>query len=153
MPLTWLPDHVQLINNSGGHDQLKEAIALADFVVICTPLTSQTRNLISQTILAATKPGAALVNIGRADVLDHDALAHCLQTGQLSGALLDVLPKEPLPSTSTLWSCPNLMINPHVGADDPTTYMVETMRLLFDNLRLYGRGEPLKNVVDRIKEY
>jgi len=45
------------------------------------------------------------------------------------------------------------MINPHVGADDPTTYMVETMRLLFDNLRLYGRGEPLKNVVDRIKEY
>ncbi|MGQ7932375.1 D-2-hydroxyacid dehydrogenase [Paraburkholderia sp. D1E] len=136
-----------------GPDRLKEAMALADFVVICTPLTSQTRNMISRSVLEAAKPGAALVNIGRAEVLDHDALVECLENGLLSGALLDVLPQEPLPASSALWSCPNLMINPHVGADDPTTYMRETMRLLFDNLRAHGRGESLKNVVDRIREY
>jgi phosphoglycerate dehydrogenase-like enzyme len=134
-------------------DQLHEAVALADFIVICTPLTSQTRNLVNRSVLASAKPGAALVNIGRADVLDHDALVEFLKNGQLSGALLDVLPQEPLPSSSELWSCPNLMINPHVGADDPTTYMRETMRLLFDNLHLYLTGGPLRNVVDRINEY
>ncbi|MGI4814429.1 MAG: NAD(P)-dependent oxidoreductase, partial [Janthinobacterium lividum] len=81
-------------------DQLEEAVALADFIVICTPLTSQTFNLVNRSVLQAVKPGAALVNIGRAGVLDHDALMQCLGTGQLSGALLDVLPQEPLPASS-----------------------------------------------------
>jgi phosphoglycerate dehydrogenase-like enzyme len=134
-------------------DQLHEAVELADFIVIATPLTSGTRNLVSRSVLEAAKPSAALLNIGRADVLDHGALVDLLKTGQLSGAILDVLPQEPLPPSSELWSCPNLMINPHVGADDPTTYMTETMRLLFANLQQHLTGRPLQNVVDRMREY
>jgi phosphoglycerate dehydrogenase-like enzyme len=133
--------------------QLHEAIKLADFIVIATPLTSATRNLIDRSVLEAAKPTAGLLNIGRADVLDHEVLVELLTNGRLSGAILDVLPQEPLPSSSELWSCPNLMINPHVGADDPTTYMTATMRLLFDNLQSHLAGRPLRNVVDRTNEY
>ena len=133
--------------------QLHEAIKFADFIVIATPLTSDTRNLIDRSVLEAAKPRAGLLNIGRADVLDHDALVKLLKNGHLSGAILDVLPQEPLPSSSELWSCPNLIINPHVGADDPTTYMTETMRLLFANLQLQLTGRPLRNIVDRVNQY
>lgn len=133
--------------------QLQDAVGLADFIVIATPLTSGTRNLVDRSVLEAAKPAAALLNIGRADVLDHGALVDLLKNGRLSGAILDVLPQEPLPSSSELWSCPNLMINPHVGADDPTTYMTETMRLLFANLQQHLTGRPLLNVVDRMNEY
>jgi len=133
--------------------ELPEALAKADIIVICTPVTVETRNLFNRTLLSAAKPGAALINIARGDVLDHDALVDFLHSGHLSGAVLDVLPEEPLPPSSILWRCPNLMINPRVGADDPTTYMDETMRLLFDNLHRLLSGAPLRNVIDRINEY
>jgi phosphoglycerate dehydrogenase-like enzyme len=133
--------------------QLHEAVEVADFIVIATPLTSGTRNLMNRSVLEAAKPAAALLNIGRADVLDHSALVDLLKDGRLSGAILDVLPQEPLPSSSELWSSPNLIVNPHVGADDPTTYMTETMRLLFANLQQHLTGQPLQNVVDRMSEY
>ncbi len=133
--------------------QLHEAIRFSDFIVIAIPLTSDTRNLINRSVLEAAKPTAGLLNIGRADVLDHGALVELLKNGHLGGAILDVLPHEPLPSSSELWSCPNLMISPHVGADDPTTYMTETMRLLFANLERHLAGRPLQNVVDPVSEY
>ena len=115
--------------------QLHEAVELADFIVIATPLTSGTGNPVNRSVLEAARPAAALLNIGRADVLDHGALVDLLKNGRLSGAILDVQPQEPLPPSSELWACPNLMVIPHVGADDPTTYMTETMRLLFANLQ------------------
>jgi phosphoglycerate dehydrogenase-like enzyme len=133
--------------------QLHDALKHADFIVIATPLTAETRGLIDRAALAAAKPGAGLVNVGRADVLDHQALVEFLGNGHLSNAILDVLPGEPLPSESALWSCPNLIISPHVGADDPTSYMTETMRLLLVNVRRHLAGQPLKNVVDPVKEY
>jgi phosphoglycerate dehydrogenase-like enzyme len=67
--------------------------------------------------------------------------------------LLDVLPEEPLPASSALWSCPDLMIVPHVGADDPLTYLDETMRLVCSNVARLARGEALVNVVDRLRQY
>jgi phosphoglycerate dehydrogenase-like enzyme len=133
--------------------QLHDALKRADFIVIATPLTSETRNLVDRAALDAAKPGAGLINIGRAGVLDHDALVELLKRGHLSNAILDVLPDEPLPPSSELWSAPNLMISPHVGADDPTSYMAETMRLVFDNLRRHLAGRPLENVVDPAKGY
>jgi phosphoglycerate dehydrogenase-like enzyme len=134
-------------------NQLHDALERADFIVIATPLTSETRNLVDRAALEAAKRGAGLVNIGRAGVLDHQALVELLEKGHLSNAILDVLPNEPLPSQSDLWSTPNLIINPHVGADDPTSYMTETMRLVFENLRRHLAGRPLENLVDPRREY
>jgi phosphoglycerate dehydrogenase-like enzyme len=133
--------------------QLHDALKRADFIVIATPLTSETRNLIDRAALEAAKPGAGLINIGRAGVLDHDALVDLLGQGRLSNAILDVLPNEPLHSSSDLWAVPNLVIYPHVGADDPTRYMTDTMKLVFENLRRHLAGRPLENVVDPRKGY
>lgn len=134
-------------------NQLHEALERADFVVLATPLTPETRGFIDREALASIKPGGALINVGRAGILDHDALIELLKNGHLSNAILDVLPEEPLPASSTLWSTPNLIINPHVAADDLTGYMAETMKLVCVNLHHHLAGRPLQNVVDPAKEY
>jgi len=129
--------------------RLATAVAKVDFIVIATPLTPDTRGLIDRAVLEAAKPGAGLINVGRAGVMDHQALVDLLQSGHLSGAILDVLPEEPLPRASALWSVPNLLITPHVAADDLDGYMTGTMNVVIDNLRRHLAGKPLRNVVDR----
>ncbi|MDB5871553.1 MAG: Phosphoglycerate dehydrogenase [Ramlibacter sp.] len=133
--------------------QLHLAIKDADFIVVATPLTAETRQLMDRAALMAAKSGAGLINIGRADVLDHQALLELLAQGHLGNAIIDVQPEEPLPASSPLWGSPNLIIVPHVGADDPLTYMSETMRLLCANLERLAAGQPLANVVDRVLQY
>jgi phosphoglycerate dehydrogenase-like enzyme len=133
--------------------ELPSVIGEADFVVLAMPLTPASRNMFDPDLLSRIKPGAGLVNVGRAGVMDHDGLQDSLRTGRLSGAILDVLPEEPLPSSSALWNAGNLMITPHVSADDLDGYMPGTMQLVFRNLRRRLAGEPLVNVVDRDAGY
>ncbi|MEA3119361.1 MAG: hypothetical protein QOI13_2631 [Paraburkholderia sp.] len=134
-------------------DELHEALSQADFIVIATPLTSETRGMLDRTALRATRRGAALINIGRAGVLDHGALVELLEQEHLSGAWLDVLPEEPLPASSPLWSTANLTITPHCGADDVESYMTVTMELALTNIARQLAGQPLLNVVDPLKQY
>jgi phosphoglycerate dehydrogenase-like enzyme len=134
-------------------EQLKRAVAVADFLVIATPLTPHTRGLASAEVLRALPRGAGVINVGRAGVMDHDALVELLDSGHLSGAILDVLPEEPLPASSKLWTAPNLLITPHVSADDLDGYMTGTMDLVVENIRRRLAGEPLRNAVDRRAGY
>jgi glyoxylate/hydroxypyruvate reductase A len=67
----------------------------------------------------------------------------------LSGAILDVFEKEPLPADSRLWDVPNLMVFPHVSADAPDGYVDRCLAILADNLERAKAGRPLRNVVDR----
>lgn len=134
-------------------EELHEALSQADFIVIATPLTPETRGLLNRAALQASRRGAALLNVGRAGVLDHDALVELLEQGHLSGAWLDVLPEEPLPASSRLWSTPNLTITPHCGADDVASYMTATMELALSNIARQLASQPLLNVVDPLKQY
>jgi phosphoglycerate dehydrogenase-like enzyme len=133
--------------------QLASAVRDADFIVIATPLTPETTGLVDRAVLEGAKCGAGLINVGRAGVMDHRALVDLLRSGHLSGAMIDVLPEEPLPASSELWSAPNLLITPHVAADDLDGYMPGTMQLVFDNIRRRFAGQPLVNVVDRSAGY
>jgi phosphoglycerate dehydrogenase-like enzyme len=99
--------------------------------------------------LAALPPGAGILNIARGGVIDHAALAVSLENGHLSGAILDVFEKEPLPADSFLWDVPNLMIFPHVSADSPDGYVDRCLAILAENLGRAKAGEPLRNAVDR----
>jgi phosphoglycerate dehydrogenase-like enzyme len=67
----------------------------------------------------------------------------------LGGAILDVFDPEPLPTASTLWTAPNVVITPHVSGDDATSYIEITLELLFDNLDRLLSGRPLRNIVQR----
>jgi phosphoglycerate dehydrogenase-like enzyme len=92
-------------------------------------------------------PQAGVVNIGRGEILDADALAAKLRDGSLGGAVLDTLPQEPLPAESRLWDTPNLIITPHCGLYDPTAYAERCLRAFFANLSRFRGGEALHQVV------
>jgi phosphoglycerate dehydrogenase-like enzyme len=120
----------------------------ADFVVITTPLTPETRNLLSRDRLDLLKPEAGVINIGRSPVVDYDALREKLERGELAGAVLDVFQPEPLPPDSPFWDTPNLIALPHVSCDDPR-YIDHLLDFWFDNFRRVLAGRKLVNLVDR----
>lgn len=133
--------------------RLRIALMGADFLVIAAPLTPQSTGLIDRAALEALKPGAGVINIGRAGILDHSALAAALRVGRLGGAILDVLPVEPLPASSGLWRTPNLIVCPHVSSDDAERYMIDTMNLVCRNIARLRAQRPLENVVNRQTGY
>jgi phosphoglycerate dehydrogenase-like enzyme len=135
-----------------GPDSLDRLLPQADFVLVTAPLTPATRDLIGRRQLDLMKPEAGLINMGRAGVVDYEALADKLTRGELGGAILDVFDPEPLPSSSPLWRTPNLVMTPHCSSDAPD-YADRTLDLFFDNLRRYLAGRPLRNTVDRALQY
>jgi len=129
-------------------DALRDLLPRADFLLITTPLTDETRGMIGAAELDLMKPGAGIVNMGRAPVMDYDALRARLETGAIGGAILDVFTPEPLPPDSPLWRTPNLIMTPHNSTDDPQAYIPRSFDIFFDNLARFIAGEPLRNVID-----
>ncbi len=136
-----------------GPEGLERVLAAADFVLVTLPLTRATRGLIGDKQLGRMKPGAGLVNFGRAGVMDYEALAAKLGRGELGGAVLDVFETEPLSPTSPLWHTPNLIISPHCSSDDVVRYTPLTLDLFFRNFERYLAGRPLLNRVSPTLEY
>jgi len=128
--------------------QIERVLPKADFVVVTTPLTSETRNLLSRQRLDLLKPEASLVNIGRSPVVDYEALRDKLVKGELAGAVLDVFQPEPLPADSPYWDTPNLIVLPHVSCDDPR-YIEHLLDFWFENFKRLLAGKRLVNTVDR----
>lgn len=124
----------------------------ADAVVLCLPLTAQTRGFFDARLLALLPPHAVLVNVSRGAVLDEAALQARLRAGQLRGAALDVLSDEPLTGESRLWECPGLIITPHVAGYTPD-YLEPVVDSLLEALRALNMGQLPKNHVDREAGY
>lgn len=118
-----------------------------DFLVIATPETLETRNLISTDEFACLKPTTFLINIARGSLVNEIALISALRDKKIAGACLDVFVKEPLPMESPLWEMPNVIITPHI-AGMRFDYCEKFTDLFFENLRLYETNEKLKNIVD-----
>ena len=129
-------------------DRLHDMMRRADFVVVTAPLTLETEGLVDAAALDCLKPTAGLVNMGRARIVDYEALQVRLSDGRLRGAVLDVFDSEPLPADSPLWTAPNVIITPHVSSDDEDNYGLLTIELVFENLARWYAGKPLRNVVD-----
>lgn len=117
----------------------------ADIVVLILPATAESRWLIDVPQLALMRQGALLVNAARGPVVNTDALVDALRAGKIRAAL-DVTDPEPLPEGHPLWSCPNLLITPHIGASSPN-FAPNALRTAAEELRRYMKGEPLRNVV------
>ena len=128
--------------------ELRDRLADADVVVIAAPLTDETRRMFGREELAAMRPGARLVNVGRGAIVDHEALVEALRSGRLGGAALDVFDTEPLPPDDPLWELPNVVVSPHMSGD--FVGWEETLGTQFvENLRRWQRGQQLLNVVDK----
>jgi phosphoglycerate dehydrogenase-like enzyme len=134
-------------------DQLDRLLGEADYVVLATPLTPETRGMIGEPQLRAMRRGAWLINIGRGEVIQDDALIHALREGWIAGAALDVFEQEPLPPDHPLWDAPNIIITPHKAGISHPAFAEETLQQFVDNLGRYVRGEPLLNQVDKLAGY
>lgn len=132
--------------------ELQTLFAGADYVVMVLPSTAQTEGMVDAAAVAALKPTARLINVGRGSTLDQDALCDALRAGRLAGAALDVTRPEPLTADSPLWDVPNLLISPHM-AGDHTGWQGDIAALFLQNLERFLRGEPLLNVVDKTLGY
>lgn len=128
-------------------DGFQARLPEADVLLIALPLTPGTRGLVGRAELDLLPRHAGVVNIGRGEILDHDALAAKLEEGSLAGAVLDALPQEPLPPDSPLWATRNLVITPHCGLYDPDGYGLRCIAGFFANLRRWRAGEALEHVV------
>jgi phosphoglycerate dehydrogenase-like enzyme len=133
-------------------ERVDEFVDGLDILVIAAPLTRETEGLIGAAQLSRLAPGALLVNVGRAAIVDQDAMVAALRSGQLSGAALDVFLEEPLPAESPLWQMPNVFISPHCADASPQS-LERALGLIVANVGRFQRGEPLHQVVDRAAGY
>ncbi|MGB8028195.1 MAG: 2-hydroxyacid dehydrogenase [Terracidiphilus sp.] len=125
--------------------ELDTLLPRADVVILILPATTESRGLIGERRLGLLRQGALLVNAARGPIVDTDALVNALNSGRIRAAL-DVTEPEPLPEGHPLWSCPNLLLTPHIGGSTPQ-FAPRALRTVADELRRYMNGEPLKNVV------
>jgi D-3-phosphoglycerate dehydrogenase len=95
--------------------ELDELLARSDFITLHTPLTDQTRGILSREALAKTKPGVRIVNCARGGLIDEAALKDALESGHVAGAALDVFSEEPA-KNNPLFGTPGLICTPHLGA-------------------------------------
>ncbi len=120
---------------------------VADFLVVCVPLTNSTRNLIDADVFQVMKETAFIIDASRGGVTNHNALVAAIKEKRIAGAALDVFPDEPLPVDHPLWKLSNVIITPHISGISPK-YDEKAMDLFAENLRRYLKKEPLLNQID-----
>ncbi len=140
------PEPVDAVDDLYRPEELTEATSGARFVVLCVPLTEETRDLIGESELRAMEDDAYLVNVARGGVVEEDALVEALESGEIGGAALDVFETEPLPEESPLWELEGVIVTPHAAVANREFYL-DIAALVRDNLDRLEAGEGLKNHV------
>ena len=146
------PQPMDHVDHVYGADELHEAIADADVVVICVPRTKDTMGLLDGAALAAMKAGVYLIDVSRGGIVDAAALEHALRSGQVGGAVLDVYDPEPMPADAPLWDMDNVIITPH-SSSVFDGWELDAVDIFADNLERHRSGQPLVNVVDPARGY
>jgi len=126
-------------------EALPGLLPAADVVVLTVPMTEQTRGMVDEAFLRRMPDGALLVNVSRGAVVRTDALLAEVLSGRLRAAV-DVTDPEPLPKDHPLWSCPGVLVSPHVGGNT-SAFLPRAMDLVADQIRRHVDGRPLVNVI------
>ena len=126
-------------------DDVDEVLAQTDVLVLVLPKSPQTDDVLDARRLALLPSYAWVINVGRGNAIDEDALASALHQGTLGGAGLDVMKTEPLPSDSPLWDAPRAILTPHNAGGRP----LHTKEFISDNLTRLLAGDPLRTLAPR----
>lgn len=128
--------------------RLADLVGRFDYVVLATPLTSNTAGLVGQEVIDAMTQGTYVINVGRGQVVDEEALVHALRAGRIAGAALDTFESEPLPISSPLWAFDSVLVSPHTSSR--TDGWLDRLSAQFiNNLEIWIRGDTLPGVVDK----
>jgi len=121
--------------------ELKELLKNADYITVHTPLTEETRHLLSKEEFAIMKKGVRVINCARGGIIDEEALIGAVKSGIVMGAAIDVFEKEPIPAESELLKLDNVVVTPHLGASTEEAQVnvaIEVAEIVRD--ALLGKG-------------
>ena len=133
-------------------DRLDSVLPLADVVFLSVPHTPQSEGMIGSKQFEEMKKGAFFIAVSRGKIYNTDALVKALDERKLSGAGLDVTNPEPLPKGHPLWKFDNVVITPHIAGESDGV-QARRVQLMKENIARFAKGEPLLNVVDKVKGY
>lgn len=134
-----------------GGDGLDALLPQADAVLVCLPGSPFTKDMLDARRIGLMKAGSVLVNIGRGSIVNTEALMEALRSGHIAAAGLDVTDPEPLPPDHPLWTCPNVLITPHISGLGASKQ--KHAEWFAENLRAYLEGRPQPGAVNREMKY
>lgn len=135
-------------------DRLDDVLPAAHILILALPSTRETDSLLSEARIARLPADACVINVGRGNAVDQDALMAALNAGRLAGAALDVVVPEPLPPAHPLWSTERLILTPHIAGNTTLAYTREAIVDHFcEDLENYAAGKPLRYQVCRTQGY
>lgn len=130
--------------------QLEDVLPQADVLAMALPGTLQTDNLLTKARLAMMKKSALVINVGRGNCIDQDALIDALNAGELAGAALDVFKQEPVPNGDPAWNTKNLLFTPHCSGKMTMRHTRDVLVDTFcENLKRFCAGQPMLHVVNK----
>ncbi|ETX12532.1 hydroxypyruvate reductase [Marinomonas ushuaiensis DSM 15871] len=132
------------VNCYHGEEGLNTVLSKAGVLVNLLPLNPHTQGILSQVTFNKMPENAYLINCGRGGHLVSEDLTLAIQSGHLTGALLDVFDEEPLPSDHYLWTTKGVIVTPHIASSSSLSDIVNQVVI---NMMLYQKGESLKNSV------
>jgi phosphoglycerate dehydrogenase-like enzyme len=141
-----------LVDQTFDHAHINDLMAASDYVMVAAPLTPETRGLVGAAQIAAMKPNAVIINVGRGAVIDEPALITALENDKIRGAALDVFTVEPLPAGHAFYRLQNVLVSPHT-ADHVQDFVHLAVECFLDNMRLFQAKQPLQNIVDKRAGY
>jgi phosphoglycerate dehydrogenase-like enzyme len=141
-----------LLDETFAPAQINDLMAASDYVLVAAPLTPETRGMVGAAQIAAMKPTAVIINVGRGPVIDQAALQQALEAAKIRGAALDVFEVEPLPAGHPFYKMQNVLVSPHT-ADHVEEFHALAYEAFFENFRRFEAGEPLINLVDKHAGY
>ena len=124
----------------------------SDFLVLCCPLTPQTKKMINDNIFKKMKRSSIIINISRGPIIDEKSLINALLNKQVAGAALDVFDTEPLTHDSNLFKLENVLLSPHISGNFEN-YHIKMIEQFSDILVKFILGKPLKNKVCKRRLY
>ena len=134
-----------------GDDGLDALLPQADAVLVCLPGSPFTKDMLDARRIGLMKAGSVLVNIGRGSIVNTEALMEALRSGRIAAAGLDVTDPEPLPPDHPPWTCPNVLLTPHLSG--PGASKQKHAEWFAENLRAYLEGRPQPGAVNREMKY
>ena len=120
--------------------ELMSEISSFDIVVLCCPLTDETKDLFDKAVFSKMKKGAYLINVARGGCVVEKDLIAAIESQQIGAAGIDVTDPEPLPASSPLWSMENVILTPHTGGET-RLYEDNVLDILVENIKRLENGE------------
>ncbi|MDK1384822.1 glyoxylate/hydroxypyruvate reductase A [Sinorhizobium sp. 8-89] len=133
-----------------GPDGLDSLLGSTDILICLLPLTEETRGFLDAALFAKLPTAAGLVHVGRGPQLDHQALLEALDTGHLSGAVIDVTDPEPLQAGHPFWRHPKILLTPHIAS---VTQPASAAEAVIENIKRHRAGLDPIGLIDRRRGY